>query len=449
MLLRCYHCLSCAAALFALSTSPLFAADTTTEASAIRQAEALLNAGNYEAAYQQLLPLEKTLAGQLEFDVLLGSAAVESGHYTEGMFALERALAVEPDHQVARAKAAKAHFFLGEVASSKTEFSYLLNHNPSAETARAIEKYLSAIDKAMGLSTTYHGFLEAGLGWDSNVNSATGANTIAVPVFGGLNFELADDAKKKSDSFFNVSGGAGLRIPATEHMAYIGNVQFAKRVNQTYHAFETAAIDLNLGVQLKYDDDTYTFAVQDGHFYVDDASFRHAYGATAQWQKTFDVQNQASLYGQYAKLEYDDSPLRDADRYVLGLNYAHAFDASTQPVVFLGAYIAQEDAVRADTRFLDQDIYGIRAGGQLVVAPSWLAYVSAGYESRDYQAEDLAFLRKRKDDQYDITLGVNYVPARYWTVKPQISLIKNDSNIELNGFERATMSINIRRDFNW
>jgi len=55
--------------------------------------------------------------------------------------------------------------------------------------------------------------------------------------------------------------------------------------------------------------------------------------------------------------------LRDADRYVLGLNYAHAFDASTQPVVFLGAYIAQEDAVRADTRFLDQDIYGIRAVG--------------------------------------------------------------------------------------
>lgn len=449
MLLRCYHCLSFAAALFALSTAPLFAADTTTDTSVIRQAEALVNAGNYEAAYQQLLPLEKTLAGQLEFDVLLGSAAVESGHYTEGMFALERALTVEPDHQVARAKAAKAHFFLGEVASSKTEFSYLLNQNPSAETARAIEKYLSAIDKAMGLSTTYHGFLEAGLGWDSNVNSATSANNVAVPVFGGLNFELADDAKKKSDSFFNVSGGAGLRIPATEHMAYIGNVQFAKRVNQTYHAFETAAIDLNLGVQLKYDDDTYTFAVQDGHFYVDDASFRHAYGATAQWLKTFDAQNQASIYGQYSKLEYDDSPLRDADRYVLGLNYAHSFDASTQPVVFLGAYIAQEDAVRANTRFLDQDIYGIRAGGQLVVAPSWLAYVSAGYESRDYQAEDLAFLRKRKDDQYDITLGVNYVPARYWTVKPQISLIKNDSNIELNGFERATMSINIRRDFNW
>lgn len=428
--------------------SPALAADINANPS-MRQAEWLIQSGNFEAAYQLLLPLEQQYAGQLDFDMLLGNAAVESGHYTQAMFALERVLSIEPNHQLARAKIAKAHFFLGEVASSKTEFHYLLNQNPSAETASAIEKYLSAIDKAMGLSTTYHGFLETGLGWDSNVNSATNANNVALPVFGGLNFELADDAKKKSDTFFNVSGGAGFRIPTTEHLAVIGNVQFAKRMNQTNQAFDTAAIDLNLGVQLKYDDDTYTLALQDGHFYVDNTVFRHAYGATAQWQKTFDAQNQASIYGQYSKLEFDDTPIRDADRYVLGLNYAHAFDASTQPVVFFGAYIAQEDAVRANTRFLDQDIYGVRAGGQLLVAPSWLAYVSAGYESRDYQAEDLAFLRKRKDDQYDITLGVNYVPSRYWTVKPQISLIKNHSNIELNAFERASMSIQIRRDFDW
>jgi tetratricopeptide (TPR) repeat protein len=416
---------------------------------AIQQAETLIQANDFEGAYQVLLPLEKQYAGHLEFDLLLGNAAVESGHYTQGMFALERVLVIDPNHQVARAKIAKAHFFLGEVATSKAEFNYLLNQNPSAETAKAIEKYLSAIDKAMGISTTYHGFLEAGLGWDSNVNSATGANTISVPVFGGLNFTLADEAQKKSDTFLNVAGGAGFRIPTSEQVALIGNVQFAKRINQTFQAFETAAIDLNLGVQIKQNDNSYTLALQDGHFYVDDETFRHAYGATAQWQRNIDAQNQASVYGQYSKLEYEDSPIRDANRYVLGLNYAHAFEASTNPVVFLGAYIAQEDTVRSNARFLDQDIYGVRAGGQLVVAPSWLAYVSAGYESRDHKAEDLAFLRKRKDEQYDITLGVNYMPARYWTVKPQISLIKNESNIELNAFDRATMSIQIRRDFDW
>jgi outer membrane protein len=431
------------------TATPIASAAEAANHPAIQQAETFIQANDFEGAYQALLPLEKQYAGHLEFDLLLGNAAVESGHYTQGMFALERVLVIDPNNALARAKIAKAHFFLGEVASSKTEFNYLLNQNPSAETAKAIEKYLSAIDKAMGLSTTYHGFLETGLGWDSNVNSATGANTISVPVFGGLNFTLADEAQKKSDAFFNVAGGAGFRIPTSEQVALIGNVQFAKRINQTYHAFETATIDLNLGVQIKQDDNSYTLAVQDGHFYVDDVTFRHAYGASAQWQKNIDPQNQASVYGQYAKLEYEDSPIRDADRYVFGLNYAHAFEASTNPVVFFGAYIAQEDTVRANARFLDQDIYGVRAGGQLVVAPSWLAYVSAGFESRDHKAEDLAFLRKRKDEQYDITLGVNYVPARYWTVKPQISLIKNESNIELNAFERATMSIQIRRDFDW
>ncbi|OZA06730.1 MAG: hypothetical protein B7X95_01485 [Methylophilaceae bacterium 17-44-8] len=434
--------------MFSILSASVLAAEPTTH-SAIQHAETLIQSGDYEAAYETLLPLEQQFAGNLHFDDLLGKAAVESGHYSQGMFALERVLAIEPNHQAARANIAKAHFFLGEVASSKTEFSYLLNQNPSAATAIAIEKYLSAIDKAMGLSATYQGFLETGIGWDDNVNSATSANTISVPVFGGLNFALAEDAKKKSDSFLSVSGGAGFRIPSSERVAFFGNLQFAKRINQTYHAFETAAIDLNLGMQIKHDDNSVTLALQDGHFYVDDASFRHAYGATAQWQHTLDARNQASLYGQYAKLEYEDSPIRDADRYVLGLNYAHAFEASTNPVVYLGAYVAQEDAVKANTRFLDQDIYGVRAGGQLVVAPSWLAYLSAGYESRDFKAEDLAFLRKRKDDQYDITLGVNYVPARYWTVKPQISLIKNESNIELNAFDRATMSIQIRRDFDW
>lgn len=54
------------------------------------------------------------------------------------------------------------------------------------------------------------------------------------------------------------------------------------------------------------------------------------------------------------------------------------------------------------------------------------------YESRDHQAEYLAFLKKRNDSQYDLTLGIQYNPVRYWSIKPQIALIKNDSNIEIN-----------------
>lgn len=413
------------------------------------QANVLIKQGDASKAYAMLSEAEAQFAGDIEYDLMLGNAAIASKQYTNGMFALERVLAVEPNHQVAREKIAQVHFYLGEADSSKVEFKHLLNHSPSAETAKAIEKYLSAIDKAMGLSSVYTAYLDVGAGWDSNVNSATSANSIAVPVFGGFNFTIADEARKKSDSFLSVGAGAGFTIPVTPSVAYIGNLQLAKKLNQDQHEFETGNIDLNLGIQFKRNQDIYTLAAQDNHFYVDSDRFRHSYGATAQWQRNIDPRNQASIYGQYAKLSYIDNSVRDADRYVLGANYAHAFEAAMSPILFVGGYLAQEDATKSGTKFLDQDIYGLRAGGQLIVAPKWLAYASAGYESRDYQAEDTAFLKKRNDDQFDLTLGMQYTPIQHWSIKPQISLIKNDSNIEINEFERATISVNIRREFDW
>lgn len=425
------------------------AAELSAHQTSLQQADALMKQGQYEAAYQQLQALEATLAGDIAFDVLLGTAALESAHYSQAMFALERVLAVDPDNTVARAKAAQAHFHLHEMAAAKVEFNHLLSQEPSAETSLAIERYMAAIDKAMGLSTHYTAFLEAGLGWDSNVNSATNANSIAIPVFGGLNFSLLEDARKKSTGFLNTAGGAGFRWPASQQVSVIGNLQFSKKLYQDYQQFETATLDANVGIQLKHDKHRYTVALQDGYFYVDDTSFRHAYGVSAQWQFDMDAYNQVSVYGQYAKLEYADNAIRNAHRTIMGGNYAHAFQSDLNPILYVGGYVGREDASQSGVAFLDQDLYGLRLGGQLAFNPSWLAYASAGYESRDYQAEDLAFLKKRQDHQYDITLGVNYVPARYWTIKPQISLIKNDSNIDINAFERATMSVNIRREFDW
>lgn len=432
-----------------LALPTLAHAEAPSKPALLSQAESLMQQGDYQAAYTMLASAEPDYAGDMAFDLLLGTAAMETKHYTNSMFAFERVLAVEPNHALARERIAQAHLYLGEVDSSKQEFKQLLSYNPSTATAKAIEKYLSAIDKAMGLSSVYTAYLDVGAGWDSNVNSATSANNIAVPLFGGFNFTLADEARKKSDHFLSVGAGAGFTIPATASVAYIGNLQLAKKLNHEHQAFETGNIDLNLGVQFKRDQDVITLAAQDGHFYVDDAHFRHSYGASAQWQRNIDARNQASIYGQYAKLNYLDNEIRNADRYVLGANYAHAFDWPTSPIVFVGAYLAQEDATQKGTQFLDQDIYGLRAGGQLVVAPRWVAYASAGYESRAHQADDVAFLKKRNDDQYDFTLGVQYIPARYWTIKPQINLMKNDSNIELNAFERASMTINIRREFDW
>ncbi|HNZ57047.1 MAG TPA: tetratricopeptide repeat protein, partial [Methylophilaceae bacterium] len=142
--------------LFTTFLLPLYA--VAMEDVVAQQARALMQSGDYVGAYKLLEPLEEVHAGESDFDYLLGVAGVESGNVTRGVFALERVLATEPNHTDARTEMAKAHFKLGEVESSKLEFQNVLDQKPSQEVTSAIARYVTAIDKSLGLTTTFGGF---------------------------------------------------------------------------------------------------------------------------------------------------------------------------------------------------------------------------------------------------------------------------------------------------
>ena len=72
-----------------------------------------------------------------------------------------------------------------------------------------------------------------------------------------------------------------------------------------------------------------------------------------------------------------------------------------------------------------------------------------GAELRNNESNDPAFLKKRKDAQYDATIGARFFPAHNWLIRPQLSYTKNDSNIEINEYKRTVMSVNVRKDSNW
>ena len=115
-----------------------FAAESTMQldkilsSQTLTDAEALIRKGDFQAAYQLLEPLEADRAGDVEYDYLFGVAAVESNNLTRGAFALERVLAINPNHRDARAEMAKAHYLLGEKDTAKAEFNNVLAQNPDA-----------------------------------------------------------------------------------------------------------------------------------------------------------------------------------------------------------------------------------------------------------------------------------------------------------------------------
>src|SRR5690349_2006462 len=167
------------------------------------KAKAFLDANNPQAAYKLLAPLQSQRAGDPDYDYLLGVAALDLGKNTEAVFALERVLAVRPDNAPARAQIARAYFALKETDTARREFENVKQQQVPPEVRQTIERYLDAIGRVQETEKfKARFFVEFALGWDSNVNSATRVDSVAVPIFNNLLFSLAPGATEQHDGFF-------------------------------------------------------------------------------------------------------------------------------------------------------------------------------------------------------------------------------------------------------
>lgn len=150
----------------------------------LANAGAMLKAGKAKESYSLLAPHEYEMAGNVEYDYLLGIAALDSGNPAMATLALERVLSVSPDHAGARLDLARAYFALGDIERAKTEFVAAQSQNPPPAAKKVIEQYLAAIDKTQNPDISVTGYLEGTMGHDTNVNTATSSSQIFVPLFG-------------------------------------------------------------------------------------------------------------------------------------------------------------------------------------------------------------------------------------------------------------------------
>jgi hypothetical protein len=217
------------------------------------------------------------------------------------------------------------------------------------------------------------------------------------------------------------------------------------------HSVQTngATSDANLGVSYKYQHDLFSLTAQSNDFSLDSESYRRANGATGEWKHTIDNSNQVSVFLQAARVDYPTQDIRDVNRYVAGVGYGHAFSGSYLPVLFVSGYVGTEDERHSDVPWLGDDLYGLRLGGQLTYNAKTVIYGSASYEHRDYGGTEPLWLVSRTDKQFDVSVGVKYTPSTFWSIRPQLSYTRNDSNVPIDDYNRYMVSVTLRRDFSW
>jgi outer membrane protein len=402
-----------------------------------------------EQAYALLIAEQSQRAGDVDYDFLLGVAALDSGKPNEAVFALERVLTANPANGPARLKLAQAYFMLGEPTASRLEFETVKLQQPPDQVNKVIQQYLDLINQRASTQTTsLRGFVESFIGYDSNVNIATSASQVALPFFGGAIGNISPDFRQRSDHFVGVAAGISGRYALPSDLALNGYLTINQRRQNDLNQFDLGYVESSVVLTKTRGVDEYSAGLQFQKVTLDRDSFRNTVGVSGDWQHRFDDQRTSTLYTQVARLNYNGvQSARDANRYQVGARYSHVFAGTYSPVAFANAYIGREEASRNDLPNLDQKFFGIRTGGQLLFSTNFKLTANASVEKRRYGGEEILFATTRRDTQLDFNLGLSYSPALLWTVRPEIFLTRSRSNIVLNEYTRRQFLITVRRDF--
>lgn len=412
----------------------------------VRNARAFLEHGQARHAFDLLEPLEAPRAGDPDFDITLGIAANETGQFTRAVFALERALTVAPANTRARAELGRALFALGDNAAARRVLQEARKEAIPTEAAKTIDDFLQAIERnEEAARSSVKVYVEAGYGYDSNVNSGPADANVAVPAFGGAIFTLTPGGVKTADSFYSLGAGVSGRYVIDPRWSLIANASGTDRIHHDQDTFDTRQLDLNAGFSYRYEKHEFALAAQVGSYAVDNTTFRQQHGLVGEWTYRLDGYRQWSTYLQTGRLTYPTQRIRDADRHVLGTSYAQVFSSGL--LVFGGGYVGVENERASGVAQLGHKLVGLRGGVQKPLSAEVATFANLSYEHRRFGGTDPLFLIRRTDRQLNLNLGLTWVPARLWRVTPQLSYTSTDSNIAISKFDKQVLSVTVRRDF--
>ncbi len=411
-------------------------------------AKALLESGKPAEAYTALEPFESEMAGDQDYDYLLAVAALDSGHPEKAILIFDRVLLVNPKFAGARMDLARAYFELKSDTAAREQFELVQAETPPEPAKSVIAKYLAAIDARSAAKTdSFTAYTEFAIGYDSNVNASTSDANIFVPALGAT-LTLASSNLESSSKYFSVvAGGEYTHVMSPKIKLFIG-ADIKKRQNPDASAFGTGSLDTHAGIRYGEDDNNVTVALQGGRFYLAGDPNRDTFGASAQWTMTIHPQLQVSLFGAFTASRYVPTTIQanDSNLGLAGISWLYAVDPEAKTVISTSAFVGKdgEDKIRADG---SKDFRGVRVAAQHRLRDDIALYGSLGVQLGDYDTVNIAFNEKREDKQYDAAAGVSWRVNDAWSVRPQVSITKNKSNIAIYQYDRKDASVTVRWDF--
>ncbi|HEY8242043.1 MAG TPA: hypothetical protein VII68_01175 [Casimicrobiaceae bacterium] len=381
-----------------------------------------------------------------EADLWCGVAAVDTGRTGEGVLAIERYVLLHPGDVRARLELARAYYYAGDDVAARREFVAVRAIDPPPEVRAGIDRYLEAIEaRESQYKPSIRGYVEAGVGYDSNVNAGVAQADIALPVLGPVT--VANFGVVQSDSFGWLAGSVQLNRPIAPGVAIYGGVAANGQLNFSKTDFNIAQGAASLGASLQNGRHTFYGTYSHGELTVGSDRYRHSDGVALEWRYAVSDLATTSIAPQYARIGYSGlNEVRDSDFYGATVSVRKIWLTNWQPVLNLSAVAGREDN-RRDRNDLDRDVYGASADVTVSPLPRWAINGAFSFQRSRYGGPIPLLGFTRSDDNYSGSAAVLYFITRNLSARVEAQFFRNDSNLALFQYDRTVVAGKLRYDF--
>jgi tetratricopeptide (TPR) repeat protein len=403
----------------------------------------LVESGQFEQAYSLGSTIQLEYEGLPNFDFYFGLSALETGHYQDAAFALERAAITRPDQSRIRLELARAFFLTNDFAAARTQFQSVLDESPPQAVRDNIQAYLTRMDELeTAKADEWTFFVETASGYDDNVNSATGVGSIDTP-FG--NFSLTDDGQAQDDQYLTVSGAVAWKHKVSGTGSVDVSLLPSYRANLDASAFDIGVLRLESGYSQVDGNLQWRLGARAQVVTVDQERFQDGYGLVGSLTRDFGDGWYGSLTGTATTLRFDGDKARDTDQYILAVGIAKQSGALSHSLSVYGASEpAREDDIGEHN---GKAFYGATYGLQWAASQTLVPFVAFSVQTAEYDADHPVFAVTREDDQFGGRIGVQWLVMPRLVVRGEYRYTEVDSNLEVFKIDRNEVEAGFRYSF--
>lgn len=432
----------------------LFSAAHATEKihqpASLTQIKQLIAAHKTQEAYQLASQMARQEEGNPNFDLLLGSVAIDAKHPDVAVFALDRVLMQQPGNLYAKEKLGQAYYLIGDYSSAKPLLQAIIASGAPQALRREAQKILEQTkhppkNNAQAKSSVFS--LEVSGGYDSNINSATVSSSINIPdAFTHNAIPIPVDSRATHDQIADFTGDwqGYYPLPASTEAGLFWDINDTYRDNIHHSLFNLNTLNTTGGFMLQEGHYTLRVPLRAQIMYLNDAPLRRALAMSINVSRLINARHAGMLFIEKGTQIYPThNPLSQATN-LAGGGWLYLPDNKTQ--IITRAYYGIGEG-KLGTQASDSSAshyYGAQLSLARTMFDKSTASIDLGEQFATYNIIDPIFLILRKDNFFNLGLTYQWKYNQNVTVIGNYTHYQNNSDLPLFQYSRNIAELGLR-----